>query len=189
MARRKIKYKKISFSKLELGKSSKRSWRSRSLRSWNCESFFGCKNYLEVGITEKIMVEKSLIRMYMARKWKRHLDSPPSQSKGYPIWKLLKASFPLIQSSLQWVPENGKLINLWNDGIIGSNPLNQNVSLTSIRQWMISQNKISIFDISVWHTNGVWKDWNLGPIPPHLQSQEDILLLTLKGATWVHFQK
>jgi hypothetical protein len=54
---------------------------------------------------------------------------------------------------------------------------------------MISQNKISIFDISIWHTNGVWKDWNLGPIPPHLQSQADLLLLALKGVVAVHLQR
>jgi len=89
--------------------------------------------------------KKTLIRMYMSGKWKRPLDSPPSQSKVYLIWKLLKTSFPLIQSSLHWVPENGKKINLWKDGILGSHPIHQNVSLSDIRQWMISQNKISWF--------------------------------------------
>jgi hypothetical protein len=135
------------------------------------------------------MVEKSIDKKYMAGKSKEMSRFPPSQSKGSPIWKLLKASFPLIQSSLHWVPGNGKKINLWKDGILGSHPLHQNVSLSDIRQWMISQNKISLFDIYVWHTNGVWQDWNLGLIPPHLQSQVDLLLLTLKGVSSVHLQK
>jgi len=50
---------------------------------------------------------------------------------------------------------------------------------------MISQNKLNLFEIYVWHTNGVWKDWNLGLIPPHIQSQVDIIL-SLHGVSLVH---
>jgi len=45
--------------------------------------------------------------------------------------------------------------------------------------------QLSIFDIIVWHTNGVWQDWNLGIIPPYLQSQASLLLLALNSGAFI----
>jgi hypothetical protein len=51
------------------------------------------------------------------------LDGEPPVQRGSQIRWLLKASIPLLQSRLTWIPSNDKLINLWSDSIIGNPPL------------------------------------------------------------------
>jgi hypothetical protein len=77
--------------------------------------------------------KKALLKKYFSGERRRCLDNPPSRQVGSPIWKLLWASLPLMQHSLYWVPGNGKLINIWKDGILGSHPLCQDPSFDTLR--------------------------------------------------------
>jgi len=132
--------------------------------------------------------KRALLKKYFSGYRRRCLDAPPSRQSGSPIWKLLWASFPLLQQSLYWVLGNGKLINIWTDGILGSRPLCQDPSLDSLKQWLLDQQKHTLYDILIWNSNGAWQGWNLGNLPQHLSHQTQDLFLALKGAALVHLQ-
>jgi hypothetical protein len=61
--------------------------------------------------------------------------------------------------------------------------------LALVRAWLSSQGKSSLFDISEWHSNGLWKGWNLGDVPPHLSRVVQSFLLLINGSTLVHRQQ
>jgi hypothetical protein len=68
---------------------------------------------------------KFFFKKYFTSTRKRCLDSTPSSREGSPIWKLIKYYIPIIQHKLSWVPKNGKKIDMWNDRIMGNQPLLQ----------------------------------------------------------------
>jgi hypothetical protein len=53
------------------------------------------------------------------------------------------------------------------------------IPLETIRQWLFTQHKFKLFDISLWISNGDWQDWKLGNIPPWR-----IFFFLLKGLLW-----
>jgi hypothetical protein len=59
--------------------------------------------------------KKSLIFKYFQKDRLRGLENQQLHPNGSPIWKLLQASFPLLQRKLTWIPGNGKCIRIWDD--------------------------------------------------------------------------
>jgi hypothetical protein len=67
--------------------------------------------------------KKVLVKKYFTGPRKRCLDELPTARNGSPIWKLINAVVPIIQSDLTWVPGNGGSIDIWHDNIMGNKPL------------------------------------------------------------------
>jgi hypothetical protein len=66
---------------------------------------------------------------------------------------------------------------------MGSPPLYNISEIEYLKGWMLSQQKITLHDISDWNEDGSWKCWELGDLPPHLHHQAHLLVKTLKGET------
>ena len=70
--------------------------------------------------------KKFLRKKYFPGERLRCLDSPTPCKKGSPIYKLCLKVLHLFQVNLHWIPGNGKKIKLWEDSIMGDQPLGQN---------------------------------------------------------------
>jgi hypothetical protein len=112
--------------------------------------------------------KKEICYKYLSKNWKRCLEIAITQQTRSPIWKLLRASLPLIRKHLFWCPGNGKEIKIWDDLFSDSGKLSSIPSLDSLRTWLNSKGKTTLFDISEWNSNETWKGWNLGEVPPNL---------------------
>lgn len=60
------------------------------------------------------------------------LDNPITTS-GTMIYKLCEKASDLIKQHAHWIPGNGKCINIWEDRIMGSDPLAHNRSLVLLK--------------------------------------------------------
>jgi hypothetical protein len=130
--------------------------------------------------------KSTIIKKYNLGARKRCLDSIPEGQPGTQIWKLFRASIPFFKENLSWIPGNGKLIRLWQDPISGSDLISRSEEIANLKRWMISEHKITLFDISSWNEDGSWKGWRLGDFPIHLQCQAHLLISFLKGAAPIH---
>jgi hypothetical protein len=61
--------------------------------------------------------------------------------------------------------------------------------MDTIRTWLTNQGKISLFDISEWHSNGSWKGWNLREVPLNLSESSHSFLLLINGLAPIHLQQ
>ena len=77
--------------------------------------------------------KKVLRRKYFPRKRLRCLDSPNPHKKGSPIYKLCFNVLHHFNAHLHWIPGNGKEIKLWEDSIMGEQPLGQNTGIRNIK--------------------------------------------------------
>ena len=53
-------------------------------------------------------------------------------TKNLSILKVIKYATPLICDKLMWILGNRKLISIWIDNIMGNEPLEKNIELTSL---------------------------------------------------------
>ena len=51
-----------------------------------------------------------------------------------------------FKEELNWIPGNGKLINIWQDSILGNSP----PVLPRLKLWLDSQGIKMIWDVSAW---------------------------------------
>jgi hypothetical protein len=110
--------------------------------------------------------KKVMLHKYLARDRLRCLDGTPQGRIGSPIWRLLKASLPLFQSKVTWIPGNGRKISIWDDSILGNPPLQQDPSLTPLFNWFQEHGLNTLFDISKWNnSSGSWSSWKFNGIP------------------------
>jgi hypothetical protein len=76
--------------------------------------------------------KRALCIKYMNTNRKRCVDGIDPGKTGSPIWKLVRASIPLIQTRLNWDPGNGKKIKIWEDNYSESGILSKIPSLTQL---------------------------------------------------------
>ena len=120
--------------------------------------------------------KKMLCRKYMTTNRKRCVEEVNLGKAGSPIWKLIWASVPLIQTRLNWDPGNGKNIKLWEDNYSESGILSKIPSLNRFKHWLSLEGRDTLYDISNWHPNGNWKNWNLGEVPPLFKEEANLFL-------------
>jgi hypothetical protein len=48
---------------------------------------------------------------------------------------------------------------------------------------LTSEQKLTLFDISIWNEEGSWKEWSLGDSPNHMHNQSQVFNSLLKGAS------
>ena len=73
----------------------------------------GAKLIWHVITGKKEWWKKSLCDKYLSKVRKRYTEGVDLWKSSYPIWKIIRASVPLIQSHLNWNPGNGKEIKIW----------------------------------------------------------------------------
>eukprot|EP00253_Pinus_taeda_P006677 PITA_06677 len=113
----------------------------------------------------------------------RCLDNPPRTLKGSPIFNLCNAAREQFSQHLYWIPGNGRKINMWDDSILGDQPMKQVNGLANIKDWLQSCNLHTLWDISNWKEapDRTWDGWNLGDVPITLQGEASLLLDILQG--------
>jgi len=77
----------------------------------------------------------------------------PHNRGNFKIWNLMLVSIPLISYKLTLILRNGKSINFWTKGIVGNPPLGSNLLFHPLRNLLISQDKISMWDASSYSSN------------------------------------
>lgn len=66
----------------------------------------------------------------------RCLDKPPRSLKGSPIFNLCSSAMEQFSHYLYWIPGNGRKIKIWEDSILGDQPLIQVEGLANIKAWL-----------------------------------------------------
>ena len=74
-----------------------------------------------------------LQKKYFTGNRKRCLEKPPKRQTGSPIFPLCKKALPFFTAKLTWIPGNGANIKIWDDSILGDQPLNCLNELRNIR--------------------------------------------------------
>ena len=62
----------------------------------------------------------------------------------------------IIQEGLYWLIGKGKKVNLWNDNIMGKNPINDYFEYTELMEWLKNNDIQTLFDPLEWDENGNW---------------------------------
>jgi ribonuclease HI/exonuclease III len=127
---------------------------------------------------------KHLLRKkYFSGSRDRFLEKPPLTKKGSPIFLLCQKAMPLIKSQLTWIPGNGSKINLWEDSILGGQPLSDLREIENIKNWLMHKNCRTLWDISTWKNDDKksWEGWDLGNYPEELNGEVSIMLELLQG--------
>jgi hypothetical protein len=91
-----------------------------------------------------------LWRKYFRGPRDKSLEFPCKEMKISPIFALCKKALPLFSPHLTWVLKNGKKIRIWTDSIMGDLPLELRQDLLCLKNWMDSQNIVTLSDISIW---------------------------------------
>lgn len=115
----------------------------------------------------------------------RGLQFDPSVN-GTQIWKLCSKSRKFFNQHLYRVPGNDKRINIWNDRIMGNDPLGENEAIMDIREWLLQAGKTRLYDISSWDSKGEWAGWDINGIPDWLIPQKNQLIDLLEGSSPEH---
>ena len=118
----------------------------------------------------------------------RCLDQPPRISKGSPVFKLFLTALKLFSHKLYWILGNGKKIKIWEDSILGDQPLNHMEELVNIRVWLQASNMKILWDISNWKDK-VWLEWMKLDLPSDLENTWLELCSRLKGKAPTHEEK
>ena len=100
-------------------------------------------------ITGKITWSKQILRKkYFTGDKERCLEKPTKVHKGSPIFFLCKRALPYFISKLMWILGNGAKIRIWEDSILGDQPLNGLNELGNIKAWLLAKNCSTLWDIS-----------------------------------------
>jgi len=124
-----------------------------------------------------------LQKKYFTGNRNRCLEKPPKKQTGSPIFLLCKKALPYFTAKLTWIPGNGANINIWDDSILGNQPLNSLIELRNIQAWLAANNRCTLWDISTWGNDdqNSWASWNVGNHPEELQEEARLLLDMLQG--------
>jgi ribonuclease HI/exonuclease III len=124
----------------------------------------------------------TLLSKYARNSSYRNLQFDPTVNSTQ-VWKLCCKSSTFFNNSLYRVPGNGKRTYIWQDRIMGSEPLEANQDIADIREWLTRTGKIRLYDISMWDCRGDWAGWDLNGIPDWLTPQKNLLVELLEGST------
>ena len=79
--------------------------------------------------------QRALWKKYFRGKRKRCLEQPIAKPNSV-IQKLCAKSSSLTSQYAHWIPGNGKQIRIWEDRIMGCDPLDDDRSLHLLKDWM-----------------------------------------------------
>ena len=100
----------------------------------------------------------------------RCLEGAHVSQKGSSIHQICLKALPQFIGGLHWVPGNGKLINIWNDSVLGKIP----PQLPRLQQRMVEMGMTTIWDISKWENSEGkrWMGWHLPDLPDELDEEK-----------------
>ena len=110
--------------------------------------------------------------------------------KGSITWNLCRKGLNFFVQPLYRIPSNGRQSLLWDDKINGQVPLNSDISICEIKNWLINKGIFKLANIFLWDANGNWNAWSLPNISDHDLPNSSIhqksLLGRLTGLTPIH---
>jgi hypothetical protein len=115
--------------------------------------------------------KKALWKKYFRGPRERCIEHPILEKRGSPIFSLCQKTMPHFRPHLTWVPGNGKKINIWKDSIMGDPPLGLRHDLDRLKEWMVTQNLNTLWDISIrWNNeHKMWLRWGIANNPLDLE--------------------
>jgi len=88
-------------------------------------------------VSGKLSWSKEVLwKKYFAGQRLRCLNTSPTLKKGSPIYLMCLKALDHFRSKLYWIPGNGKKIRLWEDSILGEEPLGQSQDFQNIKLWI-----------------------------------------------------
>jgi ribonuclease HI/exonuclease III len=135
-------------------------------------------------ITGKRTWSKQVLRKkYFRGDRDRCLERPTKGTTGSPIFLLCLRALGFFQSNLTWIPGNGAKIRIMEDSILGDPPLKGFLDIKNIGEWLLANNRETLWDISTWKSDPhlSWHNWNLGHYPEELHGEATTLLEYLHG--------
>jgi ribonuclease HI/exonuclease III len=141
----------------------------------------GGKLLWQIAHDPKHPTSNTLLCKYARNSSYRKLQFDPTVNSTL-VWKLCCKSSKFFNNSLYKAPGNGKSTYIWQDRIMGRDPLEANQDIAEIRDWLIRAGKIRLFDISMWDSRGDWAGWDFTGIPDWLSHQKNLLAELLEGA-------
>ena len=132
---------------------------------------------------EKNLEQENTPEKYFTGDKERCLEKPTKVQKGSPIFSLCKRALPYFISKLTWILGNGGKIRIWEDYILGDQPLNGLNKLGNIKSWLLSKNCSTLWDISSWNNDDKesWESSNLGDYLDKLKEEASKLLEFLQA--------
>jgi hypothetical protein len=102
------------------------------------------------------------------------------------IWKLCCKSSSFFKKSAYRMPGNDKRTLLWQDSIMGKEPLAENENIAELRDWLERAGINNLYDLSKWDQRGEWAGWDFHGIPARLALQQSTLEDLLEDAAPVN---
>ena len=97
----------------------------------------------------KTWSKQILKKKYFSGDRQRCLERATKLQKGSSVFSLCKRALPFFTPMLSWSLGNGEKINIWEDSILGEQPLINYSDLGNIKDWLQSKNYRTLMDISV----------------------------------------
>lgn len=104
------------------------------------------------------------------------------------VWKLVKKIIPSIRNHISKTPGNGKSVAIWDDRIMGKEPLNLQQDLLVIQKWMAERGFNTLHSVSAWDQQP-WHEWKIPTIPLNLKGHWEKLKHDLKGAVPINIEE
>lgn len=76
--------------------------------------------------------------------------------KGTTLWKLCSRGWEFFKDHLYRIPGNGKIIWLWEDNIMGLQPLKFTPEFLDLNDWITQHGIHKLANISSWDSGGKW---------------------------------
>ena len=70
---------------------------------------------------------------------------------------------------------------MWEDSILGEEPLGHNPGIQNIKQWLKYQHIFTLWDLSSWDNEKNWTDWKYADLPNELDEEAKLLSKLLQG--------
>eukprot|EP00253_Pinus_taeda_P023946 PITA_23946 len=90
------------------------------------------------------------------------------------VWKLCCKRSKFFIKHVYKIPGNGKRTHLWNDKIMGKEPLRDNEDIANLRDWLKQAGVNTVFDLSKWDQRGDWDGWDFHGVPERLTHQQTL---------------
>eukprot|EP00253_Pinus_taeda_P008792 PITA_08792 len=98
------------------------------------------------------------------------------------VWKLCCKSSKFFIKHVYKILGNGKHTHLWNDKIMGKEPLRDNEEIGNLREWLKQAGVNTVFDMSKWDIRGDWDGWDFHGVPERLTHQQTLMEEMLEEA-------
>jgi len=148
----------------------------------------GMKKVWRTIIGKESWWKKTLISKYMDGTRKRLLNGNIPIRQCTQIWKLVKKTIPLMSRYISKILGNGKTISIWEDRIMGKEPLQTHPEIEDIQEWMKDKGFNTLHSISLWNQKE-WQDWKRLAISTDLEGKWSKIRQLLKGLMPIHFDE